>query len=361
MNKNIKILYCYDENKNLVYYTNTIKGNKYYCIECGDELLVKDGVKNQKHLSHKANSACESNGESVIHNHYKTNLFIPGAKISTRKGCAEIYNVIVEQFLDERYPKAKNWDRKIKPDVILETSLGDVIIEIWNTNKKDWNELVPYYNEIIDDLCDVFEVKINSINDLSWKSYARILYLIEKNKQKKIEAEKATKEKTNEIIYAIKHMDTDKSKFYYYNLKPLVTENVIQICGVIFDEIDGRFKESVLRIRYKTEENKQLVLNRFFPQKFTDEDILKCVIEYKYIKPKRCRKEKVLFLKACSEPIVYTDDLIKKEWSICSDLLYSALLRSMNDYELEEIIPSKYEKYFELIKDEINSSNHPIV
>ncbi len=358
MSKNIKILYCYDEDKKPIYYRNANKGTKYYCVECGDELLVKDGNKNIKHLSHKSNKSCETNGESIIHKHYKTNLFIPGMTISTRKGEAEIFNVITEKFLHERYDKAISWDRKIKPDVILETDLGDIIIEIWNTNKKNWEELIPYYNDIIDDLCDVFEVKINSINDLHWTSYARILYLKDKNDRKKKEEERVTQTKINEIIYAVQHMDVDKSNFYYYNLKPLITNDVIQICGVIYDEIDGRFKESVLRIDYNSkEENKLWILNRFFPQKYEDEEILKCKIKYAHIKPKRCRQEKVLFLKGCSESVVYTDSQIKKDWSICADLLYEALLRSMRDYELEEIIPSKYEKYFELAKHEklINS------
>lgn len=43
MKEDVKIIYCHDENGNAVHYSKTTKGNKYFCIDCGSELICKDG------------------------------------------------------------------------------------------------------------------------------------------------------------------------------------------------------------------------------------------------------------------------------------------------------------------------------
>lgn len=66
MNKNIKTIYCYDEDKNTIHYTKTKKGQAYYCIDCGNELLVREGQVYAKHLAHKNAEHCGGTGETTI-------------------------------------------------------------------------------------------------------------------------------------------------------------------------------------------------------------------------------------------------------------------------------------------------------
>ncbi len=166
----VKIVYCKDSDGKIVYYSDTIPGNKYYCLDCGEELVIKNGQLKVKHLSHKSNSSCNSSGESYIHNHYKKNMFIPGMVITTRKGNAVIERILIEEEIGKYYQK--KWNRKIFPDVLLVTNEGDVAIEFNYSNKKKWKEYIEYYKEL--NLLDIFEIdiceNINSVNNLVWRS-----------------------------------------------------------------------------------------------------------------------------------------------------------------------------------------------
>jgi hypothetical protein len=159
----VKILYCYDIDKNIVHYTKTQKGNIYYCIDCGEELICKNGTKKIKHLAHKnTDSQCKGTGESVIHKNYKEHLFVAGSTINiANKLCSpnkvEILEVLNEISLNKRYNKS--WDREIIVDTLLITEIGDIVIEINYKNPKDWNLLKPYYDQL--DLVRVYEITVD--------------------------------------------------------------------------------------------------------------------------------------------------------------------------------------------------------
>jgi competence CoiA-like predicted nuclease len=167
----VKIIYCYDENKNPVHYTKTKKGDKYFCIDCGAELICKDGDIKIKHLAHKNSDNCGGTGESIFHKHWKENLFKAGMYINIANRISEpnnieILDVLNEVSLGDKYDK--KWDIKIIADVLLVTELGDIVVEINYKNPKDWNKLQPYFNEL--NLLRVYEVTVDkNINtQLEW-------------------------------------------------------------------------------------------------------------------------------------------------------------------------------------------------
>lgn len=170
MSEDVKIVYCKDTNDKIIFYTDVIKGQKYYCLDCGEELIVKDGKLKIKHLSHKSGSNCKATGESYIHQHYKNNLFIPGMAIMVKNDCYEIQKVLTEIELGKYYNK--DIGRKVIPDILLVTDGGDIAVEFNYKNKKNWEEYFDVYSKL--NLLDVFEIKLsNIINDnksLQWTS-----------------------------------------------------------------------------------------------------------------------------------------------------------------------------------------------
>lgn len=64
--------YAKDEHDVYTHIDNALKGHCYRCIECGEQLIIKDGSKKRKHFAHKSNSNC--NGESYIHKIWKKRI-----------------------------------------------------------------------------------------------------------------------------------------------------------------------------------------------------------------------------------------------------------------------------------------------
>ena len=62
---NFNIPFGTDKNENLIPVDDAVKGEQYYCIECGSPLMVKQGEIREKHFSHIPNSNC--NRETVLH------------------------------------------------------------------------------------------------------------------------------------------------------------------------------------------------------------------------------------------------------------------------------------------------------
>ena len=64
-----KYSYCIDENDNLVCINEvtdkTRHDHEWRCLQCGQEMEPKLGLKRIKHFSHKADTACD--GESYLH------------------------------------------------------------------------------------------------------------------------------------------------------------------------------------------------------------------------------------------------------------------------------------------------------
>lgn len=167
----VKIVYCYDEHRKAIHYSQSQKGNKYYCIDCGSELTCKDGNVYRKHLAHLNVKNCGGTGESIFHKHWKENLFKAGMFINIANKISfpdnvEILEVLNEVSLNKRYNK--KWDKEIIVDVLLITTKGDVIVEINYKNPKNWNKLKGYYSEL--DIVRVYEVTVDkNINTkLEW-------------------------------------------------------------------------------------------------------------------------------------------------------------------------------------------------
>lgn len=239
----VKIIYCYDENKNPIHYSKTIKGNKYYCIDCGAELICKEGTKKIKHLAHKNSENCGGTGESIFHKHWKENLFKAGMFINIANRISdtenvEILDVLNEVSLNKRY--SKNWDKEIIVDVLLVTEKGDVVVEINYKNSKNWEELKPYYKEL--PLVRAYEVSVdkNVNTKLEWfclgedeeieklqKQRQNEALIKEQEKQKKIlekkkERERLKVEKINEQLALKKQLfqnGTYKKCKVYFNAK----------------------------------------------------------------------------------------------------------------------------------------------
>ena len=283
-NKIVKILYCKDENDNPVFYINAKKNKKYYCIDCGEELTIKNGNIKQKHLAHKANSSCLSTGESYIHKYYKEHLFIPGITINTEKGIATIEKVLTEEWLNNRYEIAKTWDKKIRPDVILETDKGDVIVELCKSNPKKWEDLVGYYDQIKSYICEIFELYIDSINSFRWVAYNEITHKLDYQRKRKRKKELYEQKKYETVLKAIKNREKGRSWFYYnIGTVPGIFNGFIQIVGATM--IKETFKIVYLRIKYKSEEEKIYILNKFWEK--DNNKFFKMLIEYQYIDPSK--------------------------------------------------------------------------
>ena len=218
----VKIIYCYDQNKKTTHYLKTIKGEKYFCIDCGAELICREGIKNIKHLSHKNTENCGGTGESIFHKHWKEDLFKVGMFINLsdkpyikflRNGETivkhiptevEILEVLNEVSLNRRYNK--NWDIEIIVDILLITEYGDIVIEINYTNPKDWLSLEPYYGEL--ELFRVYEVSVSKFvnENLVWRDKDDIVHdllrqkeIFEREKREREQKRIENERKKNEI------------------------------------------------------------------------------------------------------------------------------------------------------------------
>lgn len=61
----VEYSYAKDIAGSLVHIANAIPGLKYYCPNCGNEMIPKLGEVNAPHFAHKVECAC--NGESYLH------------------------------------------------------------------------------------------------------------------------------------------------------------------------------------------------------------------------------------------------------------------------------------------------------
>jgi len=198
----VKTVYCYDENKNVIHHTKAIKGNKYFCIDCAAELICKHGEVYQKHLAHKNTDNCGGTGESIVHKHWKNNLFVPGMSINISEGYhhqeVEIIEVINNVSLSKRYNM--EWDRDIRVDVILITELGDIIVEINYKSKSKFPKLANYYNTL--DVLKVYEVSVPKAVNTHFKWYSLDEYNKEQEAKRREEERLAEEKRRREILYS---------------------------------------------------------------------------------------------------------------------------------------------------------------
>jgi len=242
----IKIIYCYDESKNVIYYKKTTRGNKYFCIDCGEELIYKEGNIKTKHLAHKNIKNCHSTGESIFHKHWKENLFKAGMYISLNDNQVEIYEVLNEISLNKRY--SKKWDIEIIVDILLVTEQGDIVVEINYKNPKDWLNLKKYYDEL--DLLEVYEIKVGkNINDvLIWQTKDEIInYLIEKSI--KIEEDKINKENKEEQKKRMKESVNEENFYFNYKTKLQKVNDNECIITCLVQSNYNKYKKIILKFK----------------------------------------------------------------------------------------------------------------
>jgi hypothetical protein len=111
--------YAIDIDGNLVDIEKAIKEKEYYCIECGSQLNIRNGIIKIKHFYHLNTVECDR--ESYLHKIYKKVL----------KDCKKIY--YYDYFLGK--PKTL-----IFHTIILEHRIGDFIPDCYGVVQKDCND-----------------------------------------------------------------------------------------------------------------------------------------------------------------------------------------------------------------------------
>lgn len=129
---------------------------KYYCEECKEELVLRDGLVKQKHFSHKPSTNCEvskkGNGESIVHkywkNHFASRSFIDLPYYELNEDQTDLtvqtatYNI--KMAVTEKTFTLKN-GKSIRPDIVLTLEDGrDVALEICYKSKKTYKHIQAF-------------------------------------------------------------------------------------------------------------------------------------------------------------------------------------------------------------------------
>ncbi|MBO4692439.1 MAG: hypothetical protein J5604_06650 [Bacteroidales bacterium] len=154
---------AYDENRNIVLAKEAIKekGKKYFCPECGKELIYKNSGKTgpktrRPHFAHKGDGEHNCSSESVLHSVFKEKTAdILKQKIEKKEPfniewiCKECNKTQKGNLLFLAKQVKVEHDMGIcKPDIALLDEKGKVLfaIEIVNTHEPE-NKVVEFYNE----------------------------------------------------------------------------------------------------------------------------------------------------------------------------------------------------------------------
>lgn len=128
----------------IVHISNANKTNNYFCFDCGTEMVARQGDIRVHHYAHQNNgSRCSGGGgEGVLHYNFKLLLYqylndmlyrSEPFNVSQHCGCGRMIkvnllngcnNVLLERNIIEGY----------RPDIILQTDSGDIIIELVHTH-----------------------------------------------------------------------------------------------------------------------------------------------------------------------------------------------------------------------------------
>lgn len=206
----VKIIYCYDENSNTIHYTKIERGGKYFCIDCGAELICRDGNNNIKHLSHKNSANCGGTGESILHKYWKENLINVGDTIELKNN----REVIEAKCIDRRVEFRFNTSYGLYiPDLIIKTDQKKyqfIIFEICYKNPKTIEDYIEKWIEL-DYL--VYEVNIEGLSKDMDNKYINNLELLYSNV--KLLYSKSNKKEILEDIVNLKFKKFDY-KFNYF-------------------------------------------------------------------------------------------------------------------------------------------------
>lgn len=162
-----KYSYCIDEDDNLVCINEvtdeTRHAHKWRCLQCGQEMEPKLGLKRIKHFSHKADTACD--GESYLHKLAKRKIrekfeqagsfpitFVRDVPCSQHKACLFFHESecqVRSISTSDDYDFKKWYDTcqeevnvgEFRPDLLLTCSTrpnrNPVFIEIYKTHQSD--------------------------------------------------------------------------------------------------------------------------------------------------------------------------------------------------------------------------------
>ena len=159
--KEVLIKIAYDENQNIVFADNAIKGRKYYCLDCKEELTYRNSGKTGKgsrrpHFAHRGGGGHNCDPESVLHAAFKNEAakLLEGF-IAENKGfdikwtCKECGIPYVGNLLFVAKSVKVEYDLKeCKPDIALldETRKVRIAVEIVKTHEPEDNA-IKYYKE----------------------------------------------------------------------------------------------------------------------------------------------------------------------------------------------------------------------
>lgn len=140
------------------------------CLECGEELIVRAGTKNIKHLAHSSDTECkyhkdiehcnESYQHKYVKNYIKENIQV-FKKLDAILGNTREINIIDSKLEYTKLKQELQLENMYIPDVLLITPEGYICLEIYKTNKKD-NEYIK--NILYPRNIQVYEIDINNID-----------------------------------------------------------------------------------------------------------------------------------------------------------------------------------------------------
>ena len=165
------------------------------CLECGENLILRNGDKNIKHLAHKSDSKCiyrenlNKNNNQETYEHKFAKEFLKdnltyfreyGHEIVIKDGEFKLggYRDLKIESIEIEYRGLKkdlNLVRDYIPDILIKTKDKLIALEIYVSNKKDHSILKDILrNKNI----SVYEVDIRKIHELSIKNIFKYMKLI---------------------------------------------------------------------------------------------------------------------------------------------------------------------------------------
>ncbi|QCJ45506.1 hypothetical protein FAY30_26575 (plasmid) [Bacillus sp. S3] len=183
----VKLHCAYDETGSLVFIKDRIEKNRiYYCPHCKEEVFSKKGSIREHHFSHKPDTECSANYETILHfeaKHYlaekindgegidlpfdlgkhipalellKNEAGISDHSIISLSEIISFYDVISastetvipgSQFIADIICLDKGDNKALACEVFVSHELDDEKIEFLKSNQFPYLELIPFHNE----------------------------------------------------------------------------------------------------------------------------------------------------------------------------------------------------------------------
>lgn len=248
MSKEVKILYCNDANGDVEFYQACQKEQKYSCLECGEQLILRDGSIKIKHLAHKTDTQCKSTGERILWQKWIQSLVVPGMKIQINDSEFEIHSVENNVNVGERY--GVELEKPLIADLLLITSDGDIPVMIHRKSSPiKWNEIMPYYDAVYNLIADGFEVSVGKYinHGTTWKTFSEIRDQLEQNTIRKKSLELASFKSAMDKWKRFSESKKLNCYFNYSSKPKRINQNVVWVpCAV--ETSDRKHSAAVLQL-----------------------------------------------------------------------------------------------------------------